>query len=220
MGGRFDPPHLGHREAVRGLFQIPRVKRVLILPSGNPPHKKAIADPKDRVQMAKLNFGPTVSEDFPSEIELDLREIERAHSNPLKPNYSYDTLQELRTQIPSIAFVVGADQLCQLITWNRFPDILKLCHWIVLGRKPDGADLAQKTLSEWAGSCLVKPVASSGNHWQVTGSSVFLTTVPTSAPSLSSTQIREELAKSGKAPAGSLLPEVEAYLKLRRLYGI
>ena len=40
LGGAFDPPHLGHREAVESLLRNPGVRNVIILPSGNPPLKE------------------------------------------------------------------------------------------------------------------------------------------------------------------------------------
>src|ERR1044072_1797188 len=82
FGGRFDPPHLGHREAVRGLFEHPGVKRVLIVPSASPPHKPTWATAEQRAGMAGLNFKATTKDSFPAEVELDLRELDRARLRP------------------------------------------------------------------------------------------------------------------------------------------
>src|SRR3954447_542478 len=85
FGGRFDPPHLGHREAVRGLFEYPGVRRVLIIPSASPPHKPTFAAAEDRVQMAQLNFKSTATDSYPPEVEVNLLELERSQRNPLQP---------------------------------------------------------------------------------------------------------------------------------------
>lgn len=218
MGGRFDPPHLGHREAVRGLFQYPGAKQVLVIPSGSPPHKPTRVSAQDRAEMARLNFKKTFTDPFPNEVILDLREVERALTQPNRPSYSYDTLQELRQQYPQLAFVIGTDQLEQLHTWYRFPDLLSLCHWIVLERKGNQNQAAQRALQEWSGSGLIQPFQS--NLWRIRGSQTVLNLVPTDAPAISSTQIRETLVKTGAPPQDSLLPEVLGYLNEKKLYGM
>lgn len=222
FGGRFDPPHLGHREAVKGLFQFPAIKQVLILPSATPPHKPALTPMEDRLEMARLNFKPTPQSTYPTEITIHSCEVDRAKKNPHIPTTSFETLEELKPQFPHLAFVIGADQLTQLPTWHRFLDLLVCCHWIVIQRKPENNETTNKnlhqTLSEWQSSQLIRAVST--QTWQLRNSPYRLTLVPTEAPALSSTQIRESLSKNGTPPDGSLLPEVWAYLKQKKLYGI
>ncbi len=218
FGGRMDPPHRGHREAVRGLFQNPGIRNVLVIPSASPPHKAAQVAAEHRAQMTRINFGPSQLDRLPNEIQVDLLELTRSQRTPLRPSYSFDTLQELGTRYPRLAFVLGADQFQELPTWHRFPEILSLCHWIVLQRKPNGSELAQKTLQLWSASGLIEKTQSSA--WSIRGSRFFIQTVTTDAPDLSSTQIRKEIAKTGSPPPSSVIPEVEGYLKLHQLYGI
>lgn len=218
FGGCFDPPHLGHREAVRGLFSEPGVKQVLVIPTASPAHKPAIVSAPHRLEMVKLSFKPTPVNPFPSDVEVSPLELERALSHPELPSYTFDTLLELRPAFSKLAWVVGSDQLPELFKWHRFPDLLAQSHWIILERKPHGSELARKTLQEWQSSGLVKPIHST--LWQVTNTPAFLTLVPTEATSVSSTLIREAIARTGAPPAGSLLPEVDRYLKINKLYGI
>lgn len=228
FGGTFDPPHRGHREAVRGLFADPGVKQVLILPSPAPPHKPAFAPVEDRIRLTELNFGPEAGADlFEFPVRMDLRELERARRHPDRPSYTFDTLTELQQELPSAAFVVGADQLEKLHTWHRFPEILGLAHWIVLERLPNGHEVAEKALSDWAASGLVERLPSRGaRDWVLTPQTSssrgpkFLSLAATQAPRVSSTEIREAISRAGKPPENSLLPEVAAYLKQRGLYGI
>jgi nicotinate-nucleotide adenylyltransferase len=56
FGGTFDPPHLGHREAIAGLFKNPGVSRALVIPSFIPPQKPQAVGSDHRVAMAKLCF--------------------------------------------------------------------------------------------------------------------------------------------------------------------
>jgi nicotinate-nucleotide adenylyltransferase len=218
FGGRFDPPHLGHREAVRGLFINPGIKQVIIVPSASPPHKPAVANAESRAEMARINFSSTFLNSFPLEVRIDTLELERSRQNPLLLSYSYDTLQELKKETPNLAFVIGADQLSQLRSWNRFPNLLGLSHWIVLNRKPDGDQVARSTLQEWQGSGLIRPF--NDFTWKISNYSTYLTLVSTDAPNLSSTTIRESIIRFGTPSANHLLPEVQAYLKDHKLYGI
>lgn len=219
FGGRFDPPHLGHRQAVRSLFEFPGVKEVLIIPSAAPPHKSTWAPSHHRAEMARLGFLPTVSDPYyPKNIHFDLREINRHIEDPQQLSYSFHTLQELQPLHSSLAFVIGVDQLIDLPTWYRFPEILGLCHWFVLKRKPFHPEAIIPTLSHWSSSGLIRQVSSEG--WQINRSPYSLTLIPTEAPQISSTKIRESIALTGQAATGTLLPEVESYLKKNKLYGI
>lgn len=225
LGGTFDPPHIGHREAARGLFRFPGIKQVFIIPSATPPHKSCFAEPVHRAAMAKLNFQSTPQDHYPAEIEIDLREIQSASTNSHHRNYTFNTLMEIRQETPHLAFVIGSDQLRDLHTWWRFPEILKLVHWIVLMRKPEGHTIAKEQMQKWEASNLAQKITersspSNDRTWRLMGGNTFLKLVPTDAPSLSSTQIREVIAKTGEPPAGSLLPEVWSYLKQNHLYGI
>jgi nicotinate-nucleotide adenylyltransferase len=168
--------------------------------------------------MAKINFSSTLLDPFPSEVAVDLIEIERKKQRPTHPSYTFETLGELRQRYAHLAFVVGADQLEQLNSWYRFPELLKLCHWIVLERKPSGGDQARRTLQTWCASGLVQ--SSSSLLWQVAGSSSALILVPTPAQNISSTAVRESISRTGLVPDQALLPEVSGYLKVRKLYGM
>lgn len=225
FGGRFDPPHLGHREAVRGLFQYPGLKQVLVVPSASPPHKLALASSEVRAEMAHLNFqATTLDPSYPTSIKTDLIELERAKKNHNQPSYSFDTIQELRRHYSSLAFIIGADQLKDLPHWHRFPEILGLCHWIVLERKPFQDKTALTLLHELSSSGLVQSTHSS-QIWTIKQTPYCLILAPTEAPPLSSTKIRETLAKAIRKPDSSeipdgILPEVWHYLKNHQLYGI
>jgi nicotinate-nucleotide adenylyltransferase len=219
FGGRFDPPHLGHAQAIRGLFEIPGVRQVWVIPSPTPPHKPATASFEHRVELAKLGLLHAHPVGDPSAVQLDLREAQRAKARPDLPTYTFDTLQEIRHETTQVAFVIGTDQLEQLHTWHRFPDVLGLSHWIVLARKPEGEERSLRVLNEWGASGLVQKT-SQKDVWWIKGTNSYLHLVPTEAAELSSTQIREQIARNGEAPEDALSPQVLAYLKQNRLYGI
>ena len=221
-GGTFDPPHLGHREAVAGLFIEPGVRRVIILPSGTPPLKTTLISSHHRVAMARLAFGSDPYFPIPrDDIEIDLCEIDRAKRDG-QPGYTYDTLLHFRRTLAGkpLAFVIGADQLRDLPRWSKFPEILGLSHWIVLERKPKGAEQAQAVLREWAASGLIRPdpLGPGDRSWRTLSGTVIRRT-ETPARAVSSTQIREEIGRSGEPTPYSLLPAVISYLKQNALYG-
>lgn len=216
FGGSFDPPHLGHREAVRGLFKDPGVARVLIIPAATPPHKPTATPSAQRLAMVRLNFASVPKAPYPPEVQIDEREIERARLNPDRPSYSFDTLSDLRRNFSSLACVIGTDQLEQLSTWHRFPEVLDLCHWIVLLRKPDGEARTLRAIAQLEASGVIKK---DGDSWRIRHGSSVLKLVPTEAPAISSTKIREQIATTGAPAEGTLLPEVVTYLKQSKLYG-
>ncbi len=211
FGGRFDPPHLGHLEAVRGLFREPGVGHVRVLPSPTPAHKPAVASASARVELARLCFAGV------PEVELDLREVERAAREPSRPTYTFDTLSELRRDRPALAFVLGSDQLESMeASWHRFPDLLGLVDWIVLERKGSLGAPARQTLQRWEATGLARP--ESAVDWRLRAGT-RLRLCPTDAPALSSTSIREAIARTGQPPRDALPEQVSAYLKRHRLYG-
>ena len=38
-GGTFNPPHLGHLQAARAVFELLKLDKLLLIPAGIPPHK-------------------------------------------------------------------------------------------------------------------------------------------------------------------------------------
>lgn len=213
FGGTFDPPHEGHVTAVFGLFREPGILRALVVPAASPPHKPCVASSEDRVKMTRLAFAQAPSG---AEIRVELLELERARTHPGVPSYSFDTISELRRGDPQLAFVIGTDQLSKLHTWHRFPEILELCHWIVLERKPDGRNIALQTLKEWASSGLLRPLSETNYE---TRSETRLALVPTEAPGISSTDIRQTIGREGTPAAGTVPEAVLAHLKAHRIYG-
>ncbi len=222
LGGSFDPPHRGHREAAAGLFQNPGVREVWVIPSATPPDKPARISAVDRLRLAELAFlGPDPEAPLPGPVRVDPRELLRAQRTQL-PSYSFDTLSEIRREVPALAMVIGADRLSTLSHWHRFGELLELCHWIVLERRPEGNLAARQTLRDWEASGLARAEVQgpdSDSRWILRGGKTQLALVQTPARAVSSTQIREAIARTGQPPEGSLSPEVSDQLKREQLYG-
>jgi len=216
FGGTFDPPHSAHLTAMRGLLAHPGAARVIAIPSGRPPHKPAHAEAAHRLRMTELLCAEAEG------ISVDPIEIDRETAG--KPSYSFDTLVEVAKRLGSsgtaakLAFAIGTDQLTELASWHRFPEILDLCHWIVLARKPDGTVRARAGIRALEDRGLAR--ASGDGTWRVgTAGARTLKIVETPAPALSSTEIRRRIALNGDLPEGVLPPDLTRYLKEFRLYG-
>jgi len=220
FGGTFDPPHRGHVEAVRGLFTNPGVSRVLVMPTPVSPEKTCVASLTHRIELLRTTFAEATPP-LPGPVEVSLFEVEHARFRGLgAPAHSFDTIQELKKEFPNLAFVIGADQLAGLHTWFRFPDVLDLCHWIVLIRKPNGEDQAKRTLQTWEASSLARALpGQSPPCWRVGHKGQVMVLSPTEAPAISSTEIRTSISRLGFPPAGTLSPSVFQYLQKNRLYG-
>ena len=105
MGGTFDPIHQGHLHIARAALESARLDKVLMLPSGAPPHKQDIAPAEDRWRMV---CAACAQEErlIPCRAEID------------RPGviYTVDTLSILREDYPRADFfyIIGADTLMEL----------------------------------------------------------------------------------------------------------
>ncbi len=128
MGGTFNPIHLGHVSLAQASYEQFGLKKVLFIPSGDPPHKQNqhIVPGYHRAKMVELAI-----RDYPH-FELSAIEIDRE-------GYSYtsDTLRELHKRNPEdeYYFIVGADSLFQMEKWKRASEVFKQC--IVLAANRD-----------------------------------------------------------------------------------
>src|SRR5262249_25520670 len=91
LGGTFNPPHLGHLVCAQEAHAQLGLDRVVLMPAGQPPHKRIAADPgaQARFELCQLAIGGDERFDV-SRLELD------------RPGRSYtvDTLKALHDQSP------------------------------------------------------------------------------------------------------------------------
>lgn len=117
-GGTFNPPHLGHVEALRSGISQCRPDKLFVIPDKVPPHKplaEGSPDENERLLLTKLAFS-----DIP-EVEVSDMELRRSGKS-----YSSDTVKALRCEYPDaeLLFFMGTDMLLSFETWNRFEYIL------------------------------------------------------------------------------------------------
>lgn len=226
FGGSFDPPHSGHRAAVAGLFARPGLKKVWVMPSGNPPWKTASSPARDRLEMARLAFSGL------DEVEVLDWELELATRSPAEPTTTWRTLEFIAPRLheAELAWVLGTDQLLGLDRWDRFPEVLGRCHWIVLLRRglDDAEAAAFQKMAAFESAGMVRRDPRAPDTWNIAehlagGRNLRIALVRTDAPEASSTAIREEAARTGDIRASlaekRIDPAVAGYLKEKKLYG-
>jgi nicotinate-nucleotide adenylyltransferase len=142
MGGTFDPLHIGHLViASEALYEF-RLERVTFMPTGQPWQKRSYSDPEDRYLMTVL--GTSGNPRFTvSRMELDRT----------GPTYTADTMRELKSfhgPDAELFFIVGADAVLKLGTWERIENLREQASVIAVTRP--GFDIdnfnAEKTWPE------------------------------------------------------------------------
>lgn len=122
LGGSFDPVHSGHVALADYFVHLLQPDELRIIPAGNPWQKHGLQAPgDDRVEMVKRAF---IAQDVP--VNIDRQEIERANAT-----YTIDTLRAVRTELGqdvSLVFLIGADQLQHLNTWQQWEQMFDYAH--------------------------------------------------------------------------------------------
>lgn len=134
MGGTFNPIHLGHlmlAEKAREQFIL---DEIWFMPLKNPPHKQKdirVTD-EERTDMLKLAIASNPA------FKLSFTELRREGVT-----YTADTLQELSETKKdcSFSFILGADSLFQIETWEKTRQIMKLARLLVGGRNQVKSDV-------------------------------------------------------------------------------
>lgn len=137
LGGTFDPPHLGHLKLASHFAKILHLDELLLIPSGKPWQKESgITPAKIRLQMTEA-AGIDLARAFlylgiPTQIGVDRIEIDRAG-----PSYAIDTAKALRSRYgadASLTWLMGADSLLNLPSWNSWDQLLNYVNFAVASR--------------------------------------------------------------------------------------
>ena len=127
FGGSFNPIHNGHLACARTVASKQNFDRVLLIPSGLPPHKPAAADlaaAEHRLALCRI-----VAAEEPLFQVSDL-EIHRGG-----PSYTLDTVRELRRRgLENVSWLIGADMLNFLPLWHEPGKLLQEVNFIVIAR--------------------------------------------------------------------------------------
>lgn len=141
FGGTFDPIHMGHLIVAETIMDEFHLDKVVFIPAAVPPHKldRQISPAKHRYMMTMLATC--------SNPRFQVSDMEMHRQGP---SYSRDTLAQLLKEHGSdteFYFIVGADSVENLHTWNRIDELLTMCHFIGASRPgcmPDMEKIAQR----------------------------------------------------------------------------
>ena len=210
LGGSFDPVHQGHVALAQLFTRLLRPDVLRILPAGQPWQKKGLeASDPDRIAMLELAFAPLRSAALP--VTIDLQEVERK-----TPTYTVETLRALRQELgprASIVFLMGADQLRKLDSWNEWRELFALANLGVATRP--GYDLAQEALPPLVAQELSARLATPDTVRLLAHGKVCL--APTLDVDLSSSQLRAAL-QSGADASALGMAQVLDYIQQHHLY--
>ena len=128
LGGTFNPVHYGHLAIARQTREALELDRVVLIPTGDPPHKphENLAPAKDRYEMVRLAIA--------SDPLLSISDVEVHRSGK---SYSIDTVRLLQEEYGKDArfyFLIGLDAFLELPTWRDPETLLTLCSFVVLSR--------------------------------------------------------------------------------------
>ena len=107
LGGRFDPPHLGHIALARAALTHFGLDRLLVLVVVDPGHKPAVASPEVRLELTRLAF-----DSLPATVELD------------DHRFTVDMLEA--HPLDDALFIIGADELAGFPGWKEPKRVLEL----------------------------------------------------------------------------------------------
>lgn len=198
LGGTFDPVHHGHLIIARSICEQRGARRVILIPTGTPPHKRpAIASAADRLEMLRL---AVAGEDL---FEISTLELDRQG-----PSYTLNTVMELQRihgRDDKLSWIVGEDMLADLPKWHRVGELLQLVDLVIAVRPP-----RDKSLETVFGN-----LAASLGDEQV--SRLRQAVVASPLIDISSTQIRQR-TKDGQSIRYLVPDAVEQYIRRRGLY--
>ena len=199
-GGAFNPPHLGHITAARAVFELLKLDKLLMIPTGHPPHKTlppGSPKPDQRLELCRLAAEQTGLGD---RIEVSDIELRREGNS-----YTSDTLARLKERYPEdeLWLLMGTDMFLTIQAWREPERILSLAGIAAFGRSEADTEALFSVQRDY----LYKTYPQAR---------VFTLSIP-GVVDVSSTELREKLAKGG---GGALLaPAVYGYILREKLYG-
>lgn len=111
-GGTFNPIHSAHVHLVREFIKRLSLNRVILIPTGTPPHKAThqLASGADRIEMCRLAAADI------AECPVTVSDIEVLRTGK---SYTADTMTELKAQYPDdeLFLLMGEDMFCTVEKW-------------------------------------------------------------------------------------------------------
>ena len=130
-GGTFDPPHIGHINALKSFIDAFDFDKVFVIPVFMPPHKNqhSQTSPTDRLNMSKIAFEP-----LSEKVTVSDMEIKREGKS-----YTADTIRSFKEMgYDDIYFLCGTDMILTLGSWYSPAYIFANAKIVYARRECDG----------------------------------------------------------------------------------
>jgi len=130
FGGTFDPITIEHYNIIKALSNLEEVKKVIVVPSYMPPHKKATSTfYQHKIDMLNLALEGL------KKVEVSLFEIEKK-----RVVYSWETVEHFKGIYPKneLCFAMGTDMLYSFDLWKK-PAYIAENATIILFRRDNNA---------------------------------------------------------------------------------
>jgi nicotinate-nucleotide adenylyltransferase len=118
-GGAFNPPHTGHVRLAEAAMERLGLDRLIVVPTGEPPHKRlpgVSPDALTRLALTRLAFA-----------DLPRADVSGCEAERAGVSYTADTVRRFRREYPGdeIYLLTGADMFLSIMDWKDSDDILR-----------------------------------------------------------------------------------------------
>jgi nicotinate-nucleotide adenylyltransferase len=146
LGATFNPPHLAHMVCASEARAQLSLERVVLVPTGVPPHKPMEQEPGAMHRLAMCRLAVQGHRDW---LTVSSIEVERAG-----PSFTVDTLREIHETQPGdeLTFIVGGDMAWSLPSWRDPEAILELASLAVAERVGARREEVRSRLGTLAGA--------------------------------------------------------------------
>lgn len=136
FGGAFNPPHNGHVNLAREAIEQLNLRRLLVIPTFESPHKQTKLLPfEQREELCRRAFLP-LDGSGKCDCRVEISDIEREMGGV---SYTINTIRELAKRFPDERFylLIGGDMLFSFKEWYRYESILKESTVCAIAREED-----------------------------------------------------------------------------------
>lgn len=125
LGGRFDPPHLGHLWVAQQVLDFTHdIAEVILMPAFQHQWKETQVPWEQRFEMVSLITSKRITL---SDIEMKRKGV----------SYSIDTIREIKKERRAeITWIIGSDIVSEFHRWERSTELFKEAEFLVFPRDP------------------------------------------------------------------------------------
>ncbi len=127
LGSAFNPPHYGHLALAQEAIWALELERVILVPTGQAPHKVIENDPGSEVRLAMTRLAAAEGE----RLEVSAIEVQRPGLS-----YTYEPLEQISRDHPGaeLHLLLGADAAAGLAGWRHPERVVELARMAVARR--------------------------------------------------------------------------------------